>query len=90
MVRTIDIELLLDTLDPAPLADPIMHVDNGRYPLPEAGVVLVRLEPGDSHTAVGHELAVSMDGTTLYLSPGTPIYADSRTYVVTPFDATTT
>ena len=89
-VKDVDIELLLDTLDPAPLADPIMHVDNGRYPLPEAGVVLVRLEPGDSHTAAGHELAVSMDGTMLYLSPGTPIYADSRTYVVTPFHATTT
>ena len=89
-VKDVDIELLLDTLDPAPLADPIMHVDNGRYPLPEAGVVLVCLEPGDSHTAVGHELAVSMDGTTLYLSPGTPIYADSRTYVVTPFEPTTT
>jgi mannose-6-phosphate isomerase len=88
-VKDVDIELLLDTLDPTPLDDPIMHVDDGRYPLPEAGVVLVRLEPGDSHTAVGHELAVSMDGTTLYLSPGTPIYADSRTYVVTPSDATT-
>ncbi len=82
--KPVDIELLLDTLDPTPLADPIMHVDDGRYPLPEACVVLVRLEPGDSHTAVGHELAVAMDGTTLYLSPGSPIYADSQTYVVTP------
>ena len=88
-VKDVDIDLLLDTLDPTPLADPIMHVEQGRYPLPEADVVLVRLEPGDSHTAVGHELAVAMDGTTLYLSPGTPIYADSRTYVVTPHDAAT-
>jgi mannose-6-phosphate isomerase len=82
--KPVDVDLLLDTLDPTPLPDPIMAVDDGRYPLPEAGVVLVTLEPGDSHTAVGHELAVAMDGTTLYLSPGTPIYADSRTYVVTP------
>ncbi len=82
--KPVDVDLLLETLDPTPLPDPIMAVDDGRYPLPEAGVVLVRLEPGDSHTAVGHELAVAMDGTTLYLSPGTPIYADSRTYVVTP------
>ena len=88
-VKEVDIELLLDTLDPTPLADPIMHVEHGRYPLPEAGVVLVQLEPGDGHTAVGHELAVAMDGTTLYLSPGTPIYADSRTYVVTPSDSPT-
>ena len=29
------------------------------------------------------ELAIAMDGTTLYLSPGTPIFADSETYVVT-------
>ncbi|MCH9834743.1 MAG: mannose-6-phosphate isomerase, class I [Ilumatobacter sp.] len=89
-VKTLDIELLLDTFDPTPLADPIMHVDDGRYPLPEAGVMLVQLQPGDSHTAVGHELAISMDGTTLYLSPGTPVYTDSRTYVVTPIDVTTT
>jgi mannose-6-phosphate isomerase len=88
-VKDVDIDLLLDTLVPTPLADPIMQVEDGRYPLPEAGVVLVRLEPGDSHTAVGHELAIALDGTTLYLSPGTPIYADSRTYVVTPYDAAT-
>jgi mannose-6-phosphate isomerase len=60
-----------------------MDVSDGRYPLPEAGVVLVRLDPGDSHTSKGHELAIGLDGTTLYLSPGTPIFADSTTYVVT-------
>lgn len=81
--KAVDVDLLLDTLDPTPLAQPIVDVEGGRYPLPEAGVALVRLEPGDGHTAVGHELAIAMDGTTLYLSPGTPIYADSETYVVT-------
>jgi mannose-6-phosphate isomerase len=86
--KHVDIELLLDTLDPTPLADPIVHVVGSTYPLPEAGVALVRLEPGDSHTASGHELAIAMDGTTLYLSPGSPIYADSETYVVTPCTAT--
>ena len=85
--KPVDVDLLLDTLDPTPLRNPIMHAVDGRYPLPEAGVVLVRLEPGDGHTAVGHELAIAMDGTTLYLSPGTPIYADSETYVVTPFES---
>lgn len=83
-VKEVDVDLLLDVVDPTPLADPIMTVNDGRYPLPEADVVLVRLDVGDSHTATGHELAVSLDGTTLYLSPGTQIYADSTTYVVTP------
>ena len=83
-VKEVDIDLLLEVVDPTPLVQPIMDVSDGRYPLPEAGVTLVKLEPGDSHTAVGHELAVALDGTTLYLSPGSPIYADSTTYVVTP------
>jgi mannose-6-phosphate isomerase len=47
-------------------------------------VQLLHLAPGDSHTAVGHELAIALDGTTVYLSPGTPVFADSATYVVTP------
>lgn len=81
--KPVDVDLLLATLDPTPLVQPVMESEQGRYPLPEAGVVLVRLVPGDGHTAIGHELAIAMDGTTLYLSPGTPIYADSETYVVT-------
>lgn len=82
-VKHVHIDLLLEVVDPTPLPQPIMDVSDGRYPLPEAGVVLVRLDPGDSHKSVGHELAVALDGTTLYLSPGTPIYADSPTYIVT-------
>lgn len=85
--KPVDIDLLLATLDPTPLEQPVMAVDDGRYPLPEAGVTLVHLAPGDTHTAVGHELAIAMDGTTLYLSPGSPIYADSETYVVTTWAA---
>lgn len=82
-VKEVDIDLLLDVVDPTPLAEPVMSVTDGRYPLPEAGVTLLALEAGDSHTAVGHELAVTIDGTTLYFSPGTPIYAETTTYVVT-------
>lgn len=81
--KHVDIDLLLDTVDPTPLAQPVMDVVDGRYPLPEAGVTLARLDPGAEHRSTGHELAVSLDGTTLYLSPGTPIYADSTTFVVT-------
>ncbi len=82
--KHVDIDLLLDTVDPTPLANPLMDVIDGRYPLPEAGVALVRLDSGSSHTATGHELAIALDGTTLYLSPGTQIYTDSVTFVVTP------
>jgi len=82
--KEVDLDLLIEVVDPAPLRDPIMGVDNGCYPLPEAGVQLVHLSPGDSHRSAGHELAIALDGTTLYLSPGTQVYADSNTYVVTP------
>ena len=40
---------------------------NGRYPLPEAGCTLVRIEPGRTRTSTGHELTVGLDGQTLYL-----------------------
>ncbi len=82
-VKEVDVELLLQVVDPAPLREPIMKVDDGRYPLVEAGVELRRLSPGDTHRSTGHELAIGLDGTTLYLSPGTQVYADSETYVVT-------
>lgn len=81
--KHVDVELLLDVVDPTPLEQPVMDVSDGRYGLPEVGVDLVRLDPGDTHTSTGHELAISLDGTTLYLSPGTSIFADSTTYVVT-------
>jgi mannose-6-phosphate isomerase len=82
--KHVDIELLLATVDPTPLAEPVMRATDGRYPLPEAGVELIRLEAGADYVAVGHELAIALDGTTLYLSPGTPVYTSAVTFVVTP------
>ena len=82
--KEVDVDLLLDTVDPTPLERPVMDAEDGRYPLPEAGVVLVTLRAGDGHTAVGHEMVIVDDGTTLYLSPGTQIFAESTTWVVTP------
>ena len=84
--KHVDVDLLLATVDPTPLVEPVMNVSDGRYPLPEAGVELVRLEPGEDYRAVGHELAIALDGTTLYLSPGTPIFTSAVTFVVTPLD----
>ncbi len=83
-VKDVDIDLLLEVVDPTPLAEPVMAVVDGRYPLPEAKVVLAMLAPGDAHTAVGHELGVAMDGTTIYIPPGASHVVDSVTYVVTP------
>lgn len=81
--KHVDVDELLRIFDREPLSEPVMNVADGRYPLPEAGVILLRLDPGTSHTAVGHELAVALDGTALYLSPGTQVFADTTTFVVT-------
>lgn len=81
--KEVNVDLLLEVVDPAPLRDPVMRDVDGTYPLEGTGVQLVHLSPGDSHRSNGHELAIALDGTTLYLSPGTQVYADSDTYVVT-------
>ncbi len=83
--KHVDVDELLRILDPTPLAQPVM-VDaarTGRYPLPEAGCELVRLDAGRTHTSTGHELAVSLAGDTLYLPPGSTITASATTFVVT-------
>ncbi len=84
-VKPVDVDELLHILDPTPLAQPLMSTDGaGRYPLPEAGCVLVRVEPGTAHTSTGHELCVGLDGRTLYLAPGTSFTPTATTFVVTP------
>jgi mannose-6-phosphate isomerase len=82
--KDVDVDLLLEIVDLTPQDPPTMVANDGRYPLPEAGVALVELHPGDSHVAVGHELAIALDGTTLYIAPGTQIIAEHVTFVVTP------
>lgn len=82
-VKPVDINLLLDIVDSTPLPQPILAVTDGRYRLPEAGVTLVELQPGDAHVATGHELTIGLDGTTHYLPPGSSLTTNSVTYVVT-------
>lgn len=82
--KPVDVERLLGIVDPTPLPQPVMDVTDGRYPLPEAAVTLVALQHGDFHMSTGHELTIALDGTALYLPPGTSIVADTLTYVVTP------
>ena len=82
-VKHVDVELLLATVDPTPLPDPVL-AGTGRYELPGAGVALVLVEPGSAHTAAGHELAIDLAGGQWYLAPGDAFTAAAATYVVTP------
>ncbi len=82
-VKHVDVDLLLATVDPTPVADPVL-ADTGRYELPAAGVALVRVGPGEEHTATGHELAIDLSGGQWYLAPGDRVAPSAETYVVTP------
>ncbi|MGB0113294.1 MAG: mannose-6-phosphate isomerase, class I [Ilumatobacteraceae bacterium] len=81
--KHVDVDELLRILDPTPLPQPVMSVKDGRYPLPEAGCILIRLEPGDVHTSAGHELTVSLTGETTYLPSGATLAPATTTFVVT-------
>ena len=81
--KPVDIELLLATVDPTPLADPVLHGDD-LFPLPAAGVALRRVPAGAPHRAAAHELAVDLDGATWYLAPGDVMHTAEVTYVVVP------
>lgn len=83
--KHVDVDELLRILDPSPLAQPVMAnaASNGRYPLPEAGCTLVRIEPGHTHVSTSHELAVSLAGETLHLAPGAALTPSTPTFVVT-------
>ena len=83
--KPVDVDELLRILDTTPLAEPVMKraARSGRYPLPEAGCTLVRVESGRTHASTGHELAIDLDGRTLYLPPGSTLAATAVTFVVT-------
>ncbi|HYN33154.1 MAG TPA: mannose-6-phosphate isomerase, class I [Ilumatobacteraceae bacterium] len=83
-VKHVDIDELLHILDPTPLEQPVMAdaATTGRYPLPEAGCTLVRIEAGETHTSAGHELAIGLDGQTLYLPVGATLVPSAVAYVV--------
>ena len=81
-VKHVDVDELLRIVDTSPLADPIMNEAAGRYPLPGANCELVRLEAGAAHTSTGHELTIALDGTSMYLPPGSRLTPDATTFVV--------
>ncbi|MEM8745943.1 MAG: mannose-6-phosphate isomerase, class I [Actinomycetota bacterium] len=82
-VKHVDVDELLTIIDPTPLAEPILTSDGRSYALPEARVVLHRLDAGQAHTSHGHEVAVAIDGTQVYLPAGSTWTAPAEAYVVT-------
>ncbi len=83
-VKDVDVGELLRIVDTSPLPSPVMRLaEPGRYPLPEAGCALVHLPPGAEHRSTGHELAITMDGATLYLPPDCRFTPTTPAYVAT-------
>lgn len=83
--KPVDVDLLLDTVDPTPLLDPLLP-SASHYALPDAGVGLLRLAPGDSHVATGHELSIDLLGNSWCAGPGDRLVADEVMYVVVPLE----
>lgn len=81
--KKVDIDELRRIVDLTPLAHPVMQLaDPGRYPLEEAGCLLVHLAAGVPHTSTGDELAIAVDGSTWYLPPGCVYAPTTDAYVV--------
>jgi mannose-6-phosphate isomerase len=80
-VKHVDVDLLLDVVDPSPLVEPILPRDDV-YELPAAGVELRRYHPGDSHVSSGRELAIDLTGQAWYLPRDDSFTATATTFVV--------
>ncbi|MEO1056093.1 MAG: mannose-6-phosphate isomerase, class I [Actinomycetota bacterium] len=83
-VKHVDVDELLHIVDRSPLAEPVMldAAAAGRYPLPEVGVTLTRIEANTAHASAGREIAICLDGTTWYLPHGSEYRRDATSYVV--------
>lgn len=79
--KPVDVDELLRIVDTTPLAHPVV-VGDGGYRLND-DVKLVRLETGDIHRAVGHEISIDLNGEAWYLAPGDERLVTVSTYVVT-------
>ena len=83
-VKAVDVDDLLDVLDPTPLDDPVLPPAI-EYPLSETSIRLVRLVGPATRQSTGHELVVTTDGRTLHLSSGDvlDVTAGATAYVAT-------
>lgn len=70
--KPVDIDLLLDVMDPTPLLDPVLSPAT-RYELAGTTVALLRLVGPAQRRAKTHELAILSTGRTGYLSPGSTL-----------------
>jgi mannose-6-phosphate isomerase len=82
--KPVDVDELLRVVDPTPLAHPVMAdaATSGRYPLPEAGCTLVRLDPDHAHVSTGDEIAIGLDGIAWYVPAGATLLPAAPTYIV--------
>ena len=80
--KQVDVDELLRVADLTPLDRPVLP-SGDRYQLPGTDIVLRRLDPGDRHTAAGHELAIELSGACWYLAPDDEYAPDGAAYVVT-------
>ena len=77
-VKPVDVDELLRIVDPTPLAEPVLAEATVDCRLDD-DVQLVRLEAGDIHRAVGHEVSIDLDGARrAYLAPGDERLVDRR------------
>lgn len=67
--KAVDVDTLLDVMDPKPLLDPVMSAAS-EYPLADTTIRLRRLVGPARRTANAHELVVMIPGRTGYLAPG--------------------
>jgi mannose-6-phosphate isomerase len=67
--KPIDVDTLLEVMDPTPLLDPVMSVSRA-YPLAGTPIRLLRLVGPIARQAKTHELVVMVPGRTGYLAPG--------------------
>lgn len=80
--KEVDVELLLATVDPTPLPDPVLPPAD-RFDLPAAGVALERWRAGDGRTATMWELGIGDDGVAILLEPGEAAITTVDTWLVT-------
>lgn len=66
--KRVDIDLLLEVMDPQPLFDPVLSAARS-YELAGTSIRLLRLVGPTRHVAGAHELVVTASGATGYLAP---------------------
>jgi mannose-6-phosphate isomerase len=82
--KPIDVDLVLDVMDPTPLLDPVMSAARV-YPLTGTSIRLLRLLGPAERRAKTHELVIVVPGRVGYLAPGErlDIGAGETAYIAT-------